>query len=159
MSFRRPRAPRCSELRNLLSGKSVNVNLDPDMAGKLAQKTAYLIGAAQELSSFDEEDPVMAGECGVEICALEARTILSGGIPYRVLAKAQEAGRIRRPFMVPVSDLEAVSRLEAVVSMGASRIGHKIASLDAAIAQQPTNMIGNMIGIATGAIGLIKSFL
>lgn len=137
----------------------MNLNLDPVMAGRLAEKTAYLIGAARELSAFDEEDPVMAGECGVEVCALEARTILSGGVPYRVLDKAHEAGHTGRPYMVPVSDLEMLSRLEAVVAMGSSRISNKIAALDSAIAQEPAGTIGSMIGIATGAIGLIKSFL
>lgn len=151
--------PRFWESRNPLSGKSVDFNLDPITSSRLAQKTAYLIGAAKELSSFDEEDPGMSGECGVEVCALEARTILSGGIPYRVVAKAEEAAMTGRPFLISGSDLETVSRLEGVVARGSSRIGHRIEQLDAAIAQQPAATLGNMVGIVTGAIGLIKSFL
>lgn len=158
-SFRRLRDPRCSESRSPSSGRNVNLNFDPGTAAELAKRTAYLIGAAQELSAFGEQDPALAGECGVEICSLEARTILSGGAPFRVMVKAEESGRFRRPVAIAASDLEAVSRLEAVVSMGTSRIDLKAAALDATIAQEPTARIGNLIGLATGAIGFIKSFL
>jgi hypothetical protein len=135
----------------------MKLTLDPAIAAQLGEKTARLIGAGQELSVFGEMDPGLAGECGVEICSLEARTILSGGAPHRVVSLAGESMRTRRAVALSSDDLEAVSRLEAVVAMGSSRIGLKLASLDAAEAQEPMARLGNLIGFATGAVGLIKS--
>lgn len=135
----------------------MKLTLDPAIATQLGDKTARLIGAAQELSVFGEMDPGLAGECGVEICSLEARTILSGGAPFRVASLAGESARARRPVALSSDDLDAVSRLEAVVSMGSSRINLKLASLDAAASQEPMAKLGNLIGFATGAVGLIKS--
>lgn len=137
----------------------MNLSFGPDSARELAQRTRYLIGSGRELSLFGEQDPVLAGECGVEICSLEARTILNGGAPFRVVARAEEGIRAGRPITISMADLDAVSRLEAVVSMGSSRIDHKMAALDAAIAQQPAASLGSMVSLATGAIGLIKTFL
>lgn len=137
----------------------MNLTLDPRIAAQLAEKTAQLIGAGRELSSFGEEDPSLAGECGVEICSLEARTILAGGAPYRVASLAGEAARARRPVTIGTQDLEAVSRLEAVVAMGSSRIGLKLATLDASASQEPMAKLGSVIGLATGAAGFIRSLL
>lgn len=133
--------------------------LGPEIAARLGEKTARLIGAGQELSVFGEMDPELAGECGVEICSLEARTILNTGAPFRVLSQAAESARTRRALALSSDDLEAVSRLEAVVAMGSSRIGMKLASLDATAVQEPMARLGNLIGFATGAVGLIKSLL
>jgi hypothetical protein len=137
----------------------VNLTLNPGTAAQLAEKTGQLIGAGRELASFGEEDPSLAGECGVEICSLEARTILSGGAPYRVASLSGEAARQRRPVTIATQDLEAVSRLEAVVAMGSSRIGLKLASLDASASAEPMARLGSMIGLATGAAGFIRSLL
>jgi hypothetical protein len=137
----------------------VNLLLDPGTAAKLAEKTVQLILAGRELSSFGEEDPTLAGECGVEICSLEARTILSSGAPARVAQMAGEAARGRRQVTVSSGDLETLSRLEAVVAMGSSRIGLKLATLDASASQEPMAKLGTMIGLATGAAGFIRSLL
>jgi hypothetical protein len=137
----------------------VNLTLNPGTAAMLAEKTAQLIGAGRELSAFGEMDPALAGECGVEICSLEARMILSGGAPYRVASQAGEAAQSRRPVTISHSDLELVSRLEAVVAMGSSRIGLKLATLDASASQEPMAKLGSMIGLATGAAGFIRSLL
>lgn len=133
--------------------------LDPSVAAQLGEKTAHLIGAGRELSAFGEIDPELAGECGVEICSLEARTILSSGAPFRVASLAGESARTRRALSLASEDLEAVSRLEAVVAMGSSRIALKLASMDASAAQEPMAKVGTLLGVATGAIGLIKGFL
>lgn len=137
----------------------MNLRFGPDSARELAERTLHLIGSGHELSLFGEQDPGLAGECGVEICSLEARTILSGGAPYRVLARVEEGVKSGRPVVIPMADLDAVSRLEAVVSMGSSRIGHKLAAIDAEMAHQPAASLGSMVSVATGAIGLIKTFL
>jgi hypothetical protein len=137
----------------------VNLILDPGTAARLAEKTAQLILAGRELSSFGEEDPTLAGECGVEICSLEARTILSSGAPSRVAVLAGDAARSRRQVTVSSQDLETLSRLEAVVAMGSSRIGLKLATLDASASQEPMAKLGTMIGMATGAVGFIRSLL
>jgi hypothetical protein len=137
----------------------VNLLLDPGTAAKLAEKTAQLILAGRELSAFGEEDPTLAGECGVEICSLEARTILSSGAPARVASLAGDAARGRRQITVSSQDLETLSRLEAVVAMGSSRIGLKLATLDASASQEPMAKLGTMIGLATGAAGFIRSLL
>jgi hypothetical protein len=137
----------------------VNLTLDPGTAAQLAEKTAQLIGAGRVLSEFGEEDPSLAGDCGVEICSLEARTILSGGAPYRVASLAAESMRMRRPVTLSSQDLEAVSRLEAVVAMGSSRIGLKLATLDASSSQEPMARLGSIIGLVTGAAGFIKTIL
>lgn len=137
----------------------MNLNLNPGIAAQLAEKTSQLIGAGRALSAFGEEDPELAGECGVEICSLEARTILASGAPYRVAQVASEAAAMRRPAAVSSLDLEQVSRLEAVVAMGSARIDLKMASLDASASQEPMARLGSMIGLATGAAGLIRSLL
>lgn len=137
----------------------MNLLLDPRAAAHLAQKTAHLILAGRELSAFGEEDPALAGECGVEICSLEARTILSSGAPLRVAQLAGEAATTRRQVTVSSQDLETLSRLEAVVAMGSSRIGLKLATLDASSAQEPMARLGSLIGLVTGAAGLIKTIL
>lgn len=137
----------------------MNLTLNPGVAAELAEKTVQLIGAGRELSSFGEEDPALAGECGVEICSLEARTILASGAPYRVASLAGEGAQRRRPVTISTLDLEQVSRLEAVVAMGKSRIDLKLATLDASASQEPMARLGSVIGLATGAAGFIRSLL
>lgn len=137
----------------------MNTTFDPQTAALLAERAVTLQGSAAELAAFGEHDPGMAGECGVEICSLEARTILSGGAPGRVAALASESARAGRAASIPQSDIEALSRLEAVVALGSSRIGLRMAALDAQEAQGPAATAGSLIGLATGAIGFIRSFI
>lgn len=137
----------------------MNLLLDPGSAATLSEKTARLIMAGRELSNFGEMDPVLAGECGVEISSLEARTILSSGVPFRVAQLASEGARSRRQVTVSSQDLEILSRLEAVVSMGSARIDLKLATLDASASQEPMAKLGSMIGLATGVAGFIRGLL
>lgn len=136
----------------------MRTTFDPKTAALVADRALALQGAGAELASLGEQDPDLAGECGVEICALEARTIIASGAPSRVAAMAGEAARSGKPASILTSDLDAVSRLEGVLSLGSSRIGIKLASLDAQAAQEPTARIGNLMGLATGAVGLFKTF-
>lgn len=134
----------------------MNLLIEPRDAAKLAERTIAVVRSAQELSGFGETDPELAGECGVEICSLEARTILAGATPRRVIESAMNGARSGRPVGISISDLETVSRLEQVVSLGASRIHLRLASVDAEEAQAPLAQLGSLIGLATGAAGLLR---
>ncbi len=135
----------------------MNLQFDPRGAALLAERASALAQSASELGAFGEVDPEMAGECGVEICSLEARTILSGGSVNRVIGLASEAARAGKAAIIPTSDLDAISRLEQVVSLGASRIGLRLAAMDAVASQEPKAAVANLIGMATGAIGLYRA--
>jgi|FLYK01.1.fsa_nt_gi hypothetical protein len=131
----------------------------PHDAVRLAESVAKISEAARVLAAFGEADPGLASECGVEINALEARTILASGAPARVAARAVEAARTGRPAAVSAQDLEALSRLEAVVALGKSRIDLRLAALEAEASQEPLSRLAGLAGLATGAVGLIKSIL
>jgi hypothetical protein len=140
----------------------VNITFDPRSAALLGHRAQALQISGAELGALGEHDPELAGECGVEICSLEARTILSAGAPARVQAISQEAARANRPAVVSARDVDALSRLEAVVAMGSSRIALKLAAMDAAAAQEPAARLGNIVTLATsaaGAIGFLKGIL
>ena len=136
----------------------MKLTIHPAQAGPLAARIPGLAAAAREFSLFGEVDPDLARECGVEIGCLEARTLLSGGAPNRIAAEAAEAARLGRPAALEAEDLEAVSRLEAVVALGSARIALKQAALEAEASQEGLAKFGGLMGLATGAVGLIKSF-
>lgn len=131
--------------------------IDPVQAASLAERMVALAGSARELSLFDETDPHLAGECGVGLSALEARTILGSGAVDRIARTAAEAARSGRPASLAADDMEAVSRLERVVALGSSMITLKLASMEAAARQEPVANVGTLIGLGTGLVGLIKS--
>ena len=103
------------------------MTLSPQQAQFLYQQIGRIATAAQELGQFGETEPDLAGACGVEVCSLEARTILAGGYLQRLAAAAAESVRSGRPATVAAEDLEAASRLEGAVALGSSRIGNKMA--------------------------------
>jgi len=133
------------------------MRLDPGTARTLSEQAARLAGAGEELSRFNESSPDLASLCGIETAALEARLILSGGACSRVEAAAQ-ATLGGKPSEVYLSDVSALSRLETVVSLGESRIGARIAAFDAAAESAGSEELGSFIGLASGVIGLLKSF-
>lgn len=137
----------------------MNILFGPEDAARLAEAAAKVAGAAREIALFGEMDPDLAGECGVEVCALEARTILSGGAPARVLGWASESLRMRRPMTVPEADVGALRRLEEVVALGSSRIRLRLAAFEAESAQEGLARIGGILGLASSAYGLLKSVL
>ena len=136
----------------------MRTTFDPRSAALLAKHAARIQGSGHELAALGEADPELAGDCGVEICSLEARTILASGAPARVVAMAGEAARRGQPTSIETADMEAVSRLEQVVSLGSSRIALKLSALEAQAAQEPTVRMGSLMGLATGAVGLFKTF-
>lgn len=137
----------------------MNLPLDPERAAVLVDRTIRLAGSARELASFGETDPFLASECGVEVGALEARMILSSGAVDRVAQAAAKAAQSGQMGSISADDLEALSRLEGVVALGSSKIALKLASLDAAASQEPVTRITNLLGLAGGAYGFIKSIL
>jgi hypothetical protein len=136
----------------------MNVVLGPSEAVQLAEKAAALDGAARELCNFVDSDPSLAGECGVEVNAVEVRTLLMAGAPSRIFAGATQAVKFGRRMEVSTSDLEQLSRLEGVISLSASRIALKSAAMDAAQGQEGMAKLGSIVGLATGAVGLVRSF-
>lgn len=135
----------------------MNVSFGPDVAGRLAEKAAYVQMAGKELALFGEAEPWLAAQCGVEIGALEARTLLSGGAATRIGRLAGEAAAAGAPVVLAAEDLEALSRLEGVLALSSSRIGQAIAIMDAREQSSGFDNLGSVIGLATGAVGLIKS--
>lgn len=136
----------------------MRTTFDPGTARVLSERAYAIQVSASELAGLGEHDPALAGECGVEVCSLEARTILMSGAPDRVRQAATQAAQSGRNAEIQTSDLEALSRLEAVVAMGSSRINLKMAAMDAEAAQAPAASLGSLMGLATGAIGFVRSF-
>jgi hypothetical protein len=141
----------------------VDFTLSPREAAVLSEVSERAVKGAWELSRFRETDPGLAGACGIEVNALEARTILDGGAIGRLKAAAA-ASLSGRPTIVRGADLDQLSRLEGVLALGASRIQVKLAEIDAAEAasagmagRETAEKIGTLIGLATGAVGLWKS--
>jgi len=135
----------------------VNLVLTSEQARILHEKVGQLAGAAVELGRFGETDPDLAGSCGVEVCSLEARTILAGGYLQRIAGSIASALQAGQSVNLAAEDLEALSRLEGAVALGASRIELKRAALEAEAGQEGISKIGGLLGLATGAVGLYKS--
>jgi hypothetical protein len=137
----------------------VDLTFGPQDSWILAERAGRLSMGARELAAFVDSEPGLAAECGVEVGALEARSILAGGAPARVAARATETARTGRSVPVPQVDMEALSRLEVVLAQSAMRIGTGIATLDAAQARSESGMerLGSIIGLAGAAVGLARS--
>ncbi len=112
----------------------------------LAQSATAISAAAREFIAFAEGEPTLAAQAGVEVLALEARGILSGGAHHRLAS----AGTV-------AADLEALSRLEGVVALAGARLD----ALDAAIAADSKGsgieQLAGFIGLASGAVGLYNA--
>lgn len=128
----------------------------PEVASVLEKKVREVVLAGSELASFADREPFLASDCGVEISALEVRTILGSGIPDRVVATAFEAARLGRGFSISRYDLDGISRLENVISTASSRIAQKYMALEAAGSN--TSKLGSAISVVSGIAGLIKTF-
>lgn len=135
----------------------MDVTLSIREAAILAEVAARAEKGAWELSRFQETEPGLAGECGIEVGALEARTILQAGSLGRLRETASQAYRAGRPAVVQQGDLDQLSRLEGVLSLADSRVGLKVATIDAGESQEGMAKLGSIIGLATGAVGLWKS--
>lgn len=128
----------------------------PD-AGRLADAVARMESGAGDLCRFAEEEPDLASQAGVEAYALEARGILAGGAPRRVCLSAGECARMGVQARVGRADLDAVERLEGILAASASRLSHRAAALEAAERRAPLEGIGAAVGLANGALGLVRA--
>ena len=122
-----------------------------DRAGALITKGKALGDAAWALVGLHETEPDLAATAGVEVAALEARGILEGGAVERVEASLN-AGR-----QASVVDVEAISRLEGILSVSEARIGACMGAIDAQQAPVSVEKVAGFIGLATGAVSLIRS--
>lgn len=136
----------------------MNLNLPPEAAAKLGESVGRLAHNAGIIASLGEADPGLAQECGIELGSLETRMILLSGAIDRVARTASEALRLQKPVALAAADMEAVSRLEKVVAQSRAQIDIKAAAMDAAASQEPAARMGNLISLATGAVGLAKMF-
>ena len=118
--------------------------MEQDLA--LAQSATAISAAAREFVAFSEGEPALAAQAGVEVLALEARGILSGGAHHRLASTG--AGP---------ADLGALSRLEGIVALAGARLD----ALDAAIARDSQGsgieQLAGFIGLASGAVGLYNA--
>jgi hypothetical protein len=132
------------------------VQFGPEVARSLATKIRQMRMSGAELASFGEQEPALAAECGVEIAALEARTILAGAAADRILASAEQAAQANRPFLVHEADMRALTRLEGVVTLADSRIMQRYMALEGA--ESNVSKIGAAINVVSGLAGLVRTF-
>ncbi len=133
------------------------LKIDPRQAEFLMDRAVRLAGSARELSAFGETDPYLASECGVEINALEARTILASGAVDRVARAAAESVQSGRHASMSAEDLEAVARLEGTIALGSSRINLKLAALESAASREPYDNVTGLISLGAGVVGFAKT--
>ncbi len=123
----------------------------------LRRKAEQVRLAGSELAAFSDREPFLASECGVEISALEAKTILGSGTVDRVISAAAGGEQYGRGFTVSRGDLEAVHRLEGVLSLASSRIAQKYMALQGQADGSAAHSLGSAISLVSGVVGLVKS--
>jgi len=124
----------------------------PEDAAYLAVKARGAAIAARELVSFWSEEPELAGNAAVEVLALEAKSILSGGAAGRVVS----ACRSPRPS-VDSGDLDAVFRLDTIATLSAARLAGLGASLEGEAVDAPINRLGGIVSMAATVLGIVKT--
>lgn len=123
-----------------------------DDAAYLAIKAHSVTLAAKELVSFWSEEPELAGQASVEVLALEAKSILSGGAVERIAS----ASKSRRPMM-GLDDLDAVFRLDTIASISAARIAGLESSMGDDESDRPINRIGGIVSLAATVLGIVNT--
>jgi hypothetical protein len=123
-----------------------------DDAAYLATKARSASMAAKELVSFWSEEPELAGQAAVEVLALEAKSILSGGCLDRVSA----ASKSGRP-MLRRDDLDAVFRLDTIASISSARLAALEAVLDSEESDAPMNKLSGIVSLAATVLGIVKT--
>ena len=113
--------------------------------------------AAADLVAFSDQDPELASLSGIEVPSLEARTLLSGGLVGAVSSRCAESLRSGRPCSISSAELDAVSRLEAVVATGATRVAQRIAALEDSEKKALQDHIGGVVSIGTGIVALVRT--
>jgi hypothetical protein len=126
-------------------------------ADALLGRASRIGAAAEDLVAFCDQDPELASLAGIEVPALEARSLLASGLVGSVSVRCSEAVRSGRPCSVSSSELDAVSRLEAVVATGAARVSQRIAALQAAEDKAIQDKVANVVSVGTGIFALVKT--
>jgi hypothetical protein len=124
----------------------IPLDLAPETALQAPSRLDGVVLAAQELISFADEHPALAARAGVEVLALEARMALQGARP--------PAGRTHA---LGARDLATFERLDGIVALASSRMGECVAAMDREMSGRGIESIGRIIGLAGGAIGILKS--
>jgi hypothetical protein len=104
-----------------------------------------VVDSARELVAFSEREPILASRAGVEVLALEAKMLMRQG---NLLGARRSLGR---------SDLGLLQRLDGIVSISNNRIGECIASMDHEMSGSAFESLSRIVGLAGGAIGIIRS--
>lgn len=131
------------------------VEFGPDVARAFLSKIDQVRLAGAELSSFGEAEPGLAAECGVEIAALEARTILGSHAAERILSAARQGAQLGRPFAVQEADMRAMSRLEGVISLASNRIAQRYMALEGT--NSGIARLGTVVNVVSGIAGLVRT--
>lgn len=127
----------------------------PEVAPALLRKVREVSLSGRELAAFADREPALASECGIEISALEAKTILGSGLPDRVAAVAEQASRQRTGFVLFRSDLEGINRLEGVISTASSRIAQKYMALENSGSN--VQKLGTVVNTVLGVVNVFKA--
>ncbi len=131
------------------------VQLGSEVAEALARKVENAVLAGRELASFSDREPGLAAECGVEISALEAKSILGSGAADRLFQAALAGRGSGRPFTVFRHDLDGMSRLEGVVSLASGRIAQRYMALEAS--ESGPARVGAVLGTIGTLVSLVRS--
>jgi hypothetical protein len=132
------------------------ISFGPEVAAVLLQKVGQVRLSGLELSSFSDREPFLAAECGVEISALEVRSILGSGSVDRICVAAESSRKSGMGFAVSRADMELMNRMEGVIALASSRIAQKYMALEAA--DSSSSKLGSAISVVSGIAGLIKTF-
>lgn len=124
----------------------MNYEMIPSHSQEVGVRLSGVLASAQELSSFVDSNPTLASKAGVEVLALEAKMLSSDPALGRLGNRA-----------VSGEDLSKLQRLEGVVALSSQRMGECIASMDAEMSGRTVNNLSQIVGVAGGAIGLVKS--
>lgn len=133
------------------------IGFSPHDAAFLASRCQELGQGAIELAGFAESEPELASAAGLEVAALEARSILASGVPDRISQEALGASQKGSTLELPVQDVAVIDRLEHVLAQSSNRIAQKVAVLQAAEQRGGIENFGAIIGVVGGAVGLVKS--
>lgn len=124
----------------------------PEDAAYLAAKARSASMAARELVSFWSEEPELAGQASVEVLALEAKSILSGGSLERISAASKSSSPVLQR-----EDLDAAFRLDTIASVSSARLAALATAMDSEESDAPMNKLGGIVSMAATVLGLVQT--
>jgi hypothetical protein len=129
-----------------------SIRFPSEDASYLAAKAKSASLAARELVAFCSEEPELAGQAAIEVLALEAKSILSGGAVERIVLAARSGSpAVRR------DDLDAAFRLDTIASLSSSRLSALGVALEGEESDAPMNKLGGIVSIAATVLGMVKT--